>query len=292
MLNPLFVLLAAILWGMTGTAQTFLDNNVSPIAVATIRSAIGGGLLLAITIFLRKINFLHWSWKWTILAAASIALFQGLFFSSIRLTGVAIGTVATIGSAPVFSGIIEWIIWRNRPSIIWGLATLIAIMGCVLLFINNGEEVVQMGGFGLALCAGLSFAFYTNISKKLMAQEDALPAVAMTFSLCTLFLLPFSLSNGFAWLENMQNLWTILFMGIMCTSVAYLLFLNGLQKINSSTAVTLSLAEPLTAAILGVFLVGEQLSGVSWLGVAMLLGSIVVLTIGGRQGRLHNKLKP
>lgn len=68
--------------------------------------------------------------------------------------------------------------------------------------------------------------------------------------------------------------------------------LKRFAKINSSTAVTLSLAEPLTAAILGVFLVGEQLSGVSWLGVAMLLGSIVVLTIGGRQRRLHNKLKP
>jgi len=71
----------------------------------------------------------------------------------------------------------------------------------------------------------------------------------------------------------------------MCTSVAYLLFLNGLQKISSSSAVTLSLAEPLTAAILGVFFIGEQLSIVSWLGLAMLLGGIVVLTIGGRKKR-------
>ncbi|WP_155592521.1 DMT family transporter [Lysinibacillus cavernae] len=285
MLNPLLVLLAAILWGMTGTAQTFLDQGISPLAVATVRSAIGGGLLLAITISLRKINFLNWSWKWTILAAISIALFQGLFFSSIRLTGVAIGTVATIGSAPVFSGVLEWIIWKTRPTVVWGLATLMTIIGCLLLFMNNGDETVHSDGFGLALCAGLSFAFYTNISKKLMAQEDALPAVAMTFSLCTIFLLPFSLENGVAWLGNIHNLWTMLFMGIMCTSVAYLLFLNGLQKISSSTAVTLSLAEPLTAAILGVFLVGEQLSILSWLGVAMLLGGIVVLTIGGRKKR-------
>ncbi len=68
---------------------------------------------------------------------------------------------------------------------------------------------------------------------------------------------------------------------------SYLLFLSGLQKISSSSAVTLSLAEPLTAAILGVFLIGEHLSIVSWLGVAMLLGGIVVLTLGGRK-----KLKP
>jgi len=286
MLNSLFVLLAAILWGMTGTAQTYLDEEVSPIAVATIRSAIGGSLLLAITIIMRKINFLRWSWKWTILAAASIAFFQGLFSSS-RLTGIAIGTVATIGSAPVFSGVLEWLVWKTRPTAVWGLATLMAIIGCLLLFMNNGQESVHVGGFTLALCAGLSFAFYTSISKKLMAQEEALPAVAMTFSICALFLLPFSIQDGFSWLVNVHNLWTMLFMGIMCTSVAYFLFLSGLQKISSSSAVTLSLAEPLTAAILGVFLIGEHLSIVSWLGVAMLLGGIVVLTLGGRK-----KLKP
>ncbi|WP_249649198.1 EamA family transporter, partial [Lysinibacillus sp. D4B2_S17] len=110
--------------------------------------------LLAITILLRKIDLQNWSWKWTILAAASITLFQGLFFSSIRLTGVAVGTVATIGSAPVFFGILEWLVWKARPTLIWGLATLMAIIGCLLLFMNNGDERVHAGGFALALCVG------------------------------------------------------------------------------------------------------------------------------------------
>ncbi|EON73801.1 DMT family transporter [Lysinibacillus sphaericus] len=280
---PFFVLLAAILWGMTGTVQTFLDNGVSPIAVATIRSSIGGGLLLVVAVMLRKISLRKWSWKWTILAAVSIALFQGLFFSSIRLTGVAIGTVATIGSAPVFSGVFEWLLWKMHPNKVWGMATLMAIFGCVLLLNNSGGEAVHLGGIVLALCAGASFALYTNFSKKLMAQEEALPAVAMTFSLCALLLGLFSMNGGFSWLMEVHNLWTMLFMGVMCTSVAYLLFLSGLQRISSSSAVTLSLAEPLTAAMLGVFLIGEYLSVSSWFGVAMLLGSIVVLTMGGRK---------
>lgn len=280
-----FVLLAAILWGMTGTAQTFLDKGVSPIAVATIRSAIGGGLLLIVAVLIRKISFRTWSWKWTILAAASIALFQGLFFTSIRLTGVAIGTVVTIGSAPMFSGVLEWLFWKTRPSKIWGIATIMTITGCILLFINSGDRAIHLGGVGLAVCAGLSFAVYTNMSKQLMAQQEALPAVAMTFSICAVLLLPFSISSGFSWLAEMQNLWTMIFMGVMCTSIAYLLFLSGLQKISSSSAVTLSLAEPLTAAILGVLLVGEHLSSTSWVGVAMLLGGIVVLTLTGRKNK-------
>ncbi len=216
---------------------------------------------------------------------ASIALFQGLFFTSIRLTGVAIGTVVTIGSAPMFSGVLEWLFWKTRPSKIWGIATIMTITGCILLFINSGDRAIHLGGVGLAVCAGLSFAVYTNMSKQLMAQQEALPAVAMTFSICAVLLLPFSISSGFSWLAEMQNLWTMIFMGVMCTSIAYLLFLSGLQKISSSSAVTLSLAEPLTAAMLGVLLVGEHLSSTSWVGVAMLLGGIVVLTLTGRKNK-------
>lgn len=276
------MLVAAILWGMTGTIQTFLDEGISPVAVAAIRSAFGGGLLLAVAIALGKIRLRTWSWQWTILAAVSIALFQGLFFSSIRLTGVAIGTVVTIGSAPVFTGVLEWLIWKVRPTRLWGIATSLAIVGCILLFVNNGHASVHMGGIALALGAGMAFAFYTNVSKKLMMREEALPAVAMTFSVCALLLLPFSVSEGYSWIAQSHNLWPMLFMGVMCTSVAYLLFLSGLQKISSSSAVTLSLAEPLTAAILGVFFVGEYLSMTSWVGVAMLLGGILVLTLGSR----------
>ena len=280
-----FVLVAAILWGMTGTTQTFLDDSISPLAVAAVRSAIGGGLLLVAAIALGKIRIRSWSWKWTFMAAASIALFQVLFFSSIRLTGVAIGTVVTIGSAPVFSGLLEWLVWKVRPTKVWGTATALAIVGCILLFVNNDEASVHIGGIILALCAGVSFAFYTNVSKKLMMREKALPAVAMTFSLCALLLLPFSVSEGYSWLAQSHNLLPMLFMGIMCTSIAYVLFLSGLQKISSSSAVTLSLAEPLTAAMLGVFFVGEYLSVTSWSGVAMLLGGILVLTLGSKNAK-------
>ncbi|RUL52066.1 MULTISPECIES: DMT family transporter [Lysinibacillus] len=282
LLPYIFVLLAAMLWGTVGTTQTFLQEGISPIAVAGVRSAIGGGILLIAALVLRKINFKTWSWKWTILAALTIALFQCLFFTSVRFTGVAVGTVVTIGSSPVFSGIVEWFIWKRRPNRIWGIATGLAILGCILLFVNRGEATVHPVGVLLALCAGFMFAVYTNCSKQLTENEDTLPAVAMTFSICAVMLLPFS-GDGVSWMFTNQNLWPMIFMGLAATSLAYVLFLAGLEKISSSSAVTLSLAEPLTAALLGVFLVGEYLSPTSWIGVVMLLGGIVVLTLGSRK---------
>lgn len=272
-----------MLWGTVGTTQTFLTEGISSFSVAGVRSAIGGGVLLIATIAMRKISFKKWSWKWTIFAAIAIALFQSLFFTSVRFTGVAVGTVVTIGSSPVFAGILEWLIWKVRPSKVWGIATILAIVGCVLLFANRGEAVVDPVGVGLALTAGFMFALYTNVSKQLMEREDTLPAVAMTFSMCALFLMPFAARDGFGWLAEGTNLSAMLFMALAATSLAYVLFLGGLKKISSSAAVTLSLAEPLTAAILGVFLVGEYLSPLSWVGVGLLLGGIVVLTVGARK---------
>lgn len=281
----IFVLLAAMLWGTIGTTQTYLQDGVSSIAVAATRSLIGGGLLLIVALAMRKINFKTWSWKWTILAALTIALFQTLFFTSVRFTGVALGTVVTIGSSPVFAGIIEWIFWKRKPSKVWEIATLLAIVGCILLFVNKGEATVDPIGIVLALSAGVMFALYTNCSKQLTENEETLPAVAMTFTLCAIMLLPFS-QQGVTWVFEGQNLLPMLFMALAATSLAYIFYLAGLEKISSSSAVTLSLAEPLTASLLGVFLVGEYLSPTSWVGVAMLLGGIVVLTLGGKKTSL------
>lgn len=285
-----FVLLAAVLWGTVGTTQTFLTDGIHPLTVAMMRSAVGGGTLLLIAILMRKINFRHWAWKYTLFAALSMALFQPLFFSSVRLTGVAIGTVVTIGSSPVFAGLIDWLYFKNKPTRTWGIATLLAIVGCVLLFVNKGEATVNPLGIAMALCAGTAFAIYTHVSKALLEKEDALPAVAMTFSISALLLCPISLVYGIEWVGQSANWPPLAFMGVFGTSIAYLLFLTGLQRISSSSAVTLSLGEPLTAAILGVFLVGEYLSLTSWGGVAMLLGGILVITFGGRAKKTNEIL--
>lgn len=279
----IFVLFAAVLWGTVGTTQTFLQEGISPVSVAAVRSGIGGGVLLVASIAMRKINFKKWTWKWTLLAAITIALFQCLFFTSVRFTGVAVGTVVTIGSSPVFSGFIEWIFWKRKPNRVWTIATVLAIIGCILLFMMKDKATtVHPFGIFLALCAGFMFALYTNCSKQLTEKEETLPSVAMTFTICTLILLPFG-KSGVSWVTTQENLWPMLFMALFATSLAYILYLAGLEKISSSSAVTLSLAEPLTAALLGVFLVGEYLSPVSWGGVALLLGGILVLTIGSRK---------
>lgn len=283
----IFVLFGAILWGTTGTAQTFLPDNAHPFIISAGRSATGGLFLLIIMILLKKIKFRSWPWKQTLYAAICISLFQLLFFSSVRLTGVAIASVVAIGSAPVFSGMIEWIFLKLRPTKVWGISTSLAIIGCMFLFFTKGEVSINPMGVLYSLIAGLIFALYTMTSKFLLQKEDAIPVVAMTFSLSALLLTPFYFILDVSWLTDAKNIGIVFYLGLATTSIAYVLYGWGLRKIPASSALTLSLAEPTTAALLGVVVVGEILSATSWIGIGLLLGSIAFLTFGSKSNKVQ-----
>ncbi|GKV56205.1 putative transporter YwfM [Sporosarcina sp. NCCP-2222] len=279
----IIVLLGAMLWGTTGTAQTFMPQTVHPLAVGASRLAVGGFSLLILMIVMRKVHFRTWPWKATLLAALAMAIFQYCFFTSIRLTGIAIGTVVAIGSAPMFSGVVEWLYLKRRPMKVWLMATSFAIVGCVLLFSNKEGVVVNPIGVSLSLCAGLLFAFYTLFNKSVLERADAVPSVAVIFSVSAVMLMPFLFLFETEGLLTASGISTVLYLGLATTSIAYILFSAGLRHIPSSSAVTLSLGEPLTAAILSVVVVGERLDIISWGGIVLLVGGILVLTVSGRR---------
>ena len=68
-----------------------------------------------------------------------------------------------------------------------------------------------------------------------------------------------------------------MFLGVVPTAVAYLLFARGLKLLSAAETATLTLAEPLTATLLGVIVLSEQLSAPAALGGALILGGLVVL---------------
>ncbi|MEN2466496.1 EamA family transporter [Ornithinibacillus sp. JPR2-1] len=276
-LPPFLILLAAILWGTTGTSQALAPDSAHPIAIGATRLAVGGVFLLLIVLLTGKWNVRNWPIKPTLIAALCMALYQPLFFSAVTLTGVAIGTVVAIGSAPILSGFLEWLYRRKRPPMIWWCSTLLSILGCLLLFMNKDAVQVDPVGLFLALGAGLSFAGYTLVSRELVAKYASLSVVAIVFTLSGILLSPFLFVFDMSWLASSRGVVVSLHLGIVATGIAYLLFAKGLTHVSSSTAVTLSLAEPLTAALLGVFIVGETLSLISWVGMILLLIGIGIL---------------
>lgn len=278
-LSTFLVLLAAVLWGTTGTAQTFAPPDTHPISFGAMRLAFGGTTLLLFIALQGKLKLKNWPLKEVILAALCMACYQPFFFSAVKITGVAIGTVVAIGSSPILAGIMEWIFKKTMPTKSWWLATVVAISGCLLLFTTNGAVKVQPFGILLSLGAGLSFATYTLVSKELLKTQAPDTVVAVVFTLAAIMLAPLLFLFDLSWLFQINGIGTSLYLGVFATGIAYLLFSKGLVKIPAYTAVTLSLFEPLTAALLGAFLVGENLTLTSWLGVALIFMAIVVVSM-------------
>lgn len=276
-LPSLYILIAALFWGTTGTTQAFAPEAAHPIAIGATRLAIGGSFLLLIVTFIGKLQFKNWPLKTTIVASLSMAFYQPLFFSAVTMTGVAIGTVVAIGSAPIISGMMEWIYLKKRPSQIWWYSTLLSIIGCLMLFLNKESANVDPLGILMALGAGLSFASYTLGSRSLVERHSSLSVVAVVFTISAVILSPLLFLFDMSWLTSFRGISVSLHLGIITTGIAYLLFSKGLMHVSSSTAVTLALAEPLTAALLGVLLLNESLNIVSWSGIFLLLLGIGLL---------------
>jgi DME family drug/metabolite transporter len=63
----------------------------------------------------------------------------------------------------------------------------------------------------------------------------------------------------------------LLWLGIATVGVAYALYGYGLRFLPTSTAVTLTLAEPVTAAVLGVVVLDEHLPALGWVGAGLVV---------------------
>ncbi|OEC78960.1 carboxylate/amino acid/amine transporter [Bacillus halotolerans] len=273
----LFVLIAAFFWGTTGTVQALAPESATPLAFGAVRLLVGGSAMLLVVCISRELHVKNWSWPPVFLAAICMACYQPLFFTAVKETGIAVGTVIAIGSAPIIAGSLEWAVLKKRPRNSWWIATVLALAGCWLLFSDGSNVRIDVSGALMAIGAGASFAGYTLISKSMMKTQPPRAASAVVFMLSAILLMPLLWQSDLSWMLTPKGWGTSLYIGLIATCAAYFLFAKGLTGVSASAAVTLSLAEPLTASLLGVFFIGEMLSLSSWLGIVlMMLGLLVI----------------
>ena len=222
------------------------------------------------------------------LGAAGVAGYQICFFSAVRQTGVAIGTVVAIGSGPVFAGLISALTGSARLSLRWLIATTGAIAGCVVLLTGGRAAGVQLAGAGLALAAGLCYACYAVAAAGLIAGGAAGRSVmAIMFGGGALVLLPVLLTGPVGWLLTLRGAVVVFELSVLATAVAYLLYGYGLRTVQVPVAVTLGLAEPVVAALLAVAVLDERLTGTAIAGL-LLVGLALALLVVPVPGRLRN----
>lgn len=282
--GALCVLAAGILWGTTGTTQALAPVGATPVAIGAMRLVVGGGTLLLLAMSRGGFGRERWPLLPTLLAAGFVAAYQLCFFQAVSRTGVAVGTLVGIGSSPVMAGVLGFIFRGERPQRSWVVATVLAIIGCSLLACGGGGIAIDPLGIALALGAGVSYSAYTVAIKGLLPGRSPESVMAVVFSVGALLLFPFLLNSDLHWMTAPKGIAVVIYLGVLVTAFSYWLFVRGLRKVPVATAVTLSLAEPLTAALLGIVVLGERLSLTALCGIPLLFAGLAVLT-GSASGK-------
>ncbi|WP_439028773.1 DMT family transporter [Gordonia terrae] len=282
------VALTAILWGTSGTAAA-LAPALSAVTIGAVAMC-GGGLLQAAA----NVRVLRGSWP-RLIAQWRVALVGGVcvmvyplcFFGSMRVGGVALGTVVSLASAPLVSAVIERIADGRRLTRRWSTACLLGIAGSAALALSRSEsshsDSVSDGhsaalGVGLGLLAGLTYAGFSWAMRRLMNRSVPRGAAAgSVMGLGGLLLVPVVAVGVPAIVDHPDTLVVLGYLVLVPQFLGYVLFSQGLGRIDSSTATTITLIEPAVATALAVVVLAEPITVVGWLGIAVLATALVVL---------------
>ncbi|MEW2358654.1 DMT family transporter [Spirillospora sp. NPDC029432] len=281
----LLVLAAGVLWGTVGPAQVLADSPAPPVTLGAAR-ILSGGLLLALFVLMtepRAVRGLGGTARLPLLAAAAATgTFQAAFLTAVDRTGAAVATAIVFGLVPVSTGVCERLVLRTRLSRRWAAGTACAVGGCALLMVPGFTGALDPVGLALALVGGCCFGVYT-VSAKILGERgvNMAAAVAVTLLAGGALLLPWAL-RGAPELAVGRSPALVAWLGPATTAVAYMCFVIGLRRVTAATAGTLSLAEPLVAAVLALAVLGERLSAATTAGCLLLLGGLVLVSVPGR----------
>jgi DME family drug/metabolite transporter len=271
------VVVAAMLWGTTGTAQSFAPPQLSSYWVGALRLAVGAlffwpMLWMSDRAALTGAALRSLPWRSIALAAVCMCVYNLAFFAGVRSSGIAIGTALALGSGPVWAGLLQALFTRAMPTPAWWLGTGVAVAGVVTMATANGAaENIPLAGVLLCLLAGLSYASYALLNQRMVTAASPAAVTATVFSCAALLAVAGAAGLSGAPQLRAGDVAIVLWLGVVSTGIAYLLFSYALRHISAATGVVLALAEPVTAFVLAILIVGEQP------GVAGAIGLVAVL---------------
>ncbi|MDH5588502.1 MAG: EamA family transporter [Gemmatimonadota bacterium] len=279
---------AASLWGSSGIFSVHLFRmGLPPQSVAILRPALGVAFLLCFFLArnpgVLKVSRRDLAWL-VVVGGLAVGVFQFAYQASTDAVGVPT-TVALIYLAPVivvFSSGPLLGEWPSLARVFWACLT---VAGVWLTVIGAGDVTSAFGTSGLTwgILAGASYAGYTLFGRYATPRwGPAAPAVYSLAAACVLLAVAIPATGQEIILPATGRAWGVLALFAFLTiAVAQFLFFDALGRIQASRASTVAAVEPVVAAILATLLVGQGLSPLGWLGIAVVVAGVVGVGLRG-----------
>lgn len=279
----LSVTAAAILWASCGTAGKALFNaGLSPFVLVQTRVTMSA-LFLLIFFALYKPSILRINYR----DLGILFLFGGIFMALMQLSYfLAISRIQVAAAillqylAPVLVSCFSFVFWKERVTPFKTTALIMSLMGCYLVVGGYDIALLRLNHSGIAwgLVSAVAFASTTLLGEKVMHRYNPWTVLSYGFLFSSLALnlvhRPMSvLSESFSFIH-----WaSILYIVIIGTLIPFGLYLTGVNYIRSTRTIITATLEPITAAFLAFFLLGESFERLQIVGGIMVLTAILIL---------------
>lgn len=296
----LMLLLTALIWGTAFVAQSAGMDYVGPFTYDSVRTLIGGLVLLPLIPFFDRLKPVEE--RPTPAQRREIdknslrgGIYCGLLLciaSSFQQYGISMTTVGKAGFITalyiVIVPLMGVFIKKRIPKIIW-LCVVIAIVGFYLLCVTDGFSV-SLGDF-LVLCCAFFFSLHIMVIDHFTAKNvDGVRMSCVQFLTAGLIVLVMALIfEDMTWSSLWAARYTILYTGVMSCGVGYTLQILGQRYTDPTTATLILSLESVFAVLSGWILLHEHLSVRELSGCALVFAAVLLAQIPLPQRRSKTK---
>lgn len=290
-------LVGASLWGFSGACAQLLYANpaITPEFVTAVRALLTAVALGAFALVRHRSAFLGLLGErrsWPPLAAYAFGLFasQVAYAFSIKATNA--GTATVLQSLfMVIVLVLSCLKARRLPRAVDFLGLVCALTGTWLIA-TGGEIaglVVPLDGLGWGLANAAAVALYIVAPQRLYDRWGSMPVIAAGMVLNSLMAIALwlvtSASGGFSIPVLGLEEWLVLVLGVALagTAAAYALYLYGVSVVGSVRGSLLGAVEPVSAMALAFLWLSTPLTGADWLGAALMVAMIVMVSLPGKK---------
>lgn len=284
----LAALLATSLWGASVVATRVVVQSVPPLTLAAMRFGQGTLVLLLVLLLFAPALLRIKRQDVGAIALAGFVIFTCfsiLFNLSLSLTEAARGALM-LATAPLWSVLIGRTLTGERlaPRQIIGIG--LSIIGIAVSLLERGlsfgaGDLSMYLGDALMLLAALCVAIYGVLARRILQTYAAITVTAYAMLFGTLLLLVPLLVledvGGALVALDQQTLLLLVFLGVLGGALAHFLWVQSLSALAATQVAVYINLNPLVAAILGAWLLREQISLLFILGFSLVLSGVLLV---------------
>ena len=281
------VICAGVLWGVISLFIRGLSHaGLDPMQISLIRMSTAAPVFLIAAAMKKRLKIrLRDVWMFIGTGVVSIVLFNICYFYTMIKSEASVAVVL-LYTSPVFVMLLSAVFFHERMTAVKLAALGMTFGGCFLTAgVSSGAgltPVVLMTG----LASGLFYGLYTIFGRFALEKYPTVTVTAFTFAAGFLGGLPVGKPGQTAGLvfSSGKTVLLCLGIGIVCTVLPYFLYTWGLARMESGKAAILVAVEPLVGAVIGMTVFGEDRSPAKLIGIALILGAIVLLSKNTSEG--------